>query len=131
MSSSEPEPDQPGIYRSEQMTLAQLFLQSEAAYQCVAELGELGLVQFRDIGGKGSRRKEQPDEDVPLNTGKACAGIFLRTQSYPAWMEQKREVERQLHEQEKNQNCSSMPTSDMIIGKHLCQILKMNTIIVI
>ncbi|KAK6055456.1 hypothetical protein COOONC_07042 [Cooperia oncophora] len=48
MSSSEPEPDQPGIYRSEQMTLAQLFLQSEAAYQCVAELGELGLVQFRD-----------------------------------------------------------------------------------
>ncbi|XGW15378.1 hypothetical protein V3C99_001118 [Haemonchus contortus] len=49
MSSSEPEPDQPGIYRSEQMTLAQLFLQSEAAYQCVAELGELGLVQFRDL----------------------------------------------------------------------------------
>ncbi|KAJ1350354.1 putative V-type proton ATPase [Parelaphostrongylus tenuis] len=45
----EPEPDQPGIYRSEQMTLAQLFLQSEAAYQCVAELGELGLVQFRDL----------------------------------------------------------------------------------
>ncbi|ETN78481.1 hypothetical protein NECAME_02918 [Necator americanus] len=31
------------------MTLAQLFLQSEAAYQCVAELGELGLVQFRDL----------------------------------------------------------------------------------
>ncbi|WKY01213.1 hypothetical protein Q1695_015316 [Nippostrongylus brasiliensis] len=47
--SGEPEPDQPGIYRSEQMTLAQLFLQSEAAYQCVAELGELGLVQFRDL----------------------------------------------------------------------------------
>ncbi|CAJ0597797.1 unnamed protein product [Cylicocyclus nassatus] len=46
---TEPEPDQPGIYRSEQMTLAQLFLQSEAAYQCVAELGELGLVQFRDL----------------------------------------------------------------------------------
>ncbi|KAE9420018.1 hypothetical protein Angca_005717, partial [Angiostrongylus cantonensis] len=43
------EPDQPGIYRSEQVTLAQLFLQSEAAYQCVAELGELGLVQFRDL----------------------------------------------------------------------------------
>lgn len=38
-----------GIYRSEQMCLAQLFLQSEAAYQCVAELGELGLVQFRDV----------------------------------------------------------------------------------
>lgn len=31
------------------MTLAQLFLQSEAAYCCVSELGELGKVQFRDL----------------------------------------------------------------------------------
>ncbi|XP_071491442.1 V-type proton ATPase 116 kDa subunit a 1-like [Diadema antillarum] len=37
------------LYRSEEMCLAQLFLQSEAAYACVAELGELGLVQFRDL----------------------------------------------------------------------------------
>merc|ERR1711971_992227 len=29
--------------------LCQLFLQSEAAYACVSELGELGLVQFRDL----------------------------------------------------------------------------------
>ena len=29
------------IFRSEEMTLAQLFLQSEAAYDCVRELGEL------------------------------------------------------------------------------------------
>ncbi|XP_071788014.1 V-type proton ATPase 116 kDa subunit a 1-like isoform X2 [Asterias amurensis] len=37
------------LFRSEQMCLAQVFLQSEAAYNCVAELGELGLVQFRDL----------------------------------------------------------------------------------
>ena len=37
------------LFRSEQMCLAQVFLQSEAAYNCVAELGELGLVQFRDV----------------------------------------------------------------------------------
>ncbi|XP_071860605.1 V-type ATPase subunit a family protein Vha100-1 isoform X4 [Bombus fervidus] len=37
------------LFRSEQMTLCQLFLQSEAAYACVSELGELGLVQFRDL----------------------------------------------------------------------------------
>ena len=37
------------LFRSEEMTLCQLFLQSEAAYTCVAELGELGLVQFRDV----------------------------------------------------------------------------------
>lgn len=37
------------LFRSEEMTLSQLFLQSEAAYACVSELGELGLVQFRDL----------------------------------------------------------------------------------
>ncbi|XP_010770533.1 V-type proton ATPase 116 kDa subunit a isoform 1 [Notothenia coriiceps] len=37
------------LFRSEDMTLAQLFLQSEAAYCCVSELGEIGMVQFRDL----------------------------------------------------------------------------------
>ncbi|XP_034660391.1 V-type proton ATPase 116 kDa subunit a isoform X7 [Drosophila subobscura] len=37
------------LFRSEEMALCQLFLQSEAAYACVSELGELGLVQFRDL----------------------------------------------------------------------------------
>ena len=35
------------FFRSEEMALCQLFLQSESAYACVSELGELGLVQFR------------------------------------------------------------------------------------
>ena len=37
------------LFRSQEMTNCQLFLQSEAAYACVAELGELGLAQFRDV----------------------------------------------------------------------------------
>lgn len=37
------------LFRSEEMTLCQLFLQSEAAYSVVAELGELGLMQFKDV----------------------------------------------------------------------------------
>ncbi|XP_048248409.1 V-type proton ATPase 116 kDa subunit a1-like isoform X5 [Haliotis rufescens] len=37
------------IFRSEEMSLCQLFLQSEAAYACVSELGELGLMQFKDL----------------------------------------------------------------------------------
>ncbi|KAF1765396.1 hypothetical protein GCK72_005348 [Caenorhabditis remanei] len=37
------------IYRSEHMKLCQIFFQSESAYQCVAELGELGLAQFIDL----------------------------------------------------------------------------------
>ncbi|UJR10911.1 hypothetical protein I4U23_015098 [Adineta vaga] len=37
------------IFRSEEMTLCQLFLQPDAAYSCISELGELGIVQFRDL----------------------------------------------------------------------------------
>lgn len=57
------------LFRSEEMTLAQLFLQSEAAYCCVSELGELGKVQFRDVStgrpslgapGNGGRRRHLP-----------------------------------------------------------------------
>ncbi|RXN32051.1 V-type proton ATPase 116 kDa subunit a-like protein [Labeo rohita] len=36
------------LFRSEEMCLAQLFLQSGSAYDCISELGELGLVEFRD-----------------------------------------------------------------------------------
>lgn len=31
------------------MRLCQVFLQTEAAYACVSELGELGQVQFKDV----------------------------------------------------------------------------------
>lgn len=37
------------LFRSEEMALCQLFLQREAAFTCVSELGELGIVQFRDL----------------------------------------------------------------------------------
>ncbi|KAL7727759.1 hypothetical protein ACLKA6_008091 [Drosophila palustris] len=37
------------IFRSEKMSLAQMFLQPEAAYETIAQLGEMGCVQFRDM----------------------------------------------------------------------------------
>lgn len=37
------------LFRSEEVCLAQLFLQSGSAYECISELGELGLVEFRDV----------------------------------------------------------------------------------
>ncbi|XP_054712945.1 RRP12-like protein [Uloborus diversus] len=36
------------LFRSQQMVLCQIFLQNESAYSSVSNLGELGLVQFRD-----------------------------------------------------------------------------------
>ncbi|KAM8716196.1 hypothetical protein ACLKA7_003129 [Drosophila subpalustris] len=37
------------MFRSEQMALCQLYIQPEAAYASIAELGESGCVQFRDL----------------------------------------------------------------------------------
>lgn len=37
------------MFRSEEMALCQMFIQPEAAYSSVSELGETGTVQFRDL----------------------------------------------------------------------------------
>lgn len=37
------------MFRSEEMALSQLFIQPEAAYFSISELGESGCVQFRDV----------------------------------------------------------------------------------
>ena len=37
------------LFRSEKMELIQMILNSEASYLCIAELGELGVLQFRDL----------------------------------------------------------------------------------
>uniref|UniRef100_A0A5K3ER88 V-type proton ATPase subunit a n=1 Tax=Mesocestoides corti TaxID=53468 RepID=A0A5K3ER88_MESCO len=36
------------IFRSEEMQLSQLILHTDSAYMCIAQLGELGVVQLRD-----------------------------------------------------------------------------------
>ncbi|KAJ3809264.1 V-type ATPase, V0 complex, 116kDa subunit family [Lentinula aff. lateritia] len=41
--------DYPSLLRSEQMSLVQLFVPTEVAHDTVAELGELGNVQFKDL----------------------------------------------------------------------------------
>uniref|UniRef100_A0AAQ5YB41 V-type proton ATPase subunit a n=1 Tax=Amphiprion ocellaris TaxID=80972 RepID=A0AAQ5YB41_AMPOC len=46
------------LLRGEEMCLAQLFLQSGSAYDCISELGELGLVEFRDVSPKISRNTD-------------------------------------------------------------------------
>ncbi|KAH9282027.1 V-type proton ATPase subunit [Echinococcus granulosus] len=40
------------MFRSEQMQLSQLFLHIDSAYMCIVELGELGVVQFRDTNAE-------------------------------------------------------------------------------
>uniref|UniRef100_A0A8C2B317 V-type proton ATPase subunit a n=1 Tax=Cyprinus carpio TaxID=7962 RepID=A0A8C2B317_CYPCA len=80
------------LFRSEEMTLAQLFLQSEAAYCCVSELGELGMVQFRDLNPDVNvfqrkfvnevRRCEEMDRKLSewINT---CTNTYTKTSDSP------------------------------------------------
>ena len=42
-------PESGVLFRSETMSRCQLILQSESAYNCISELGELGVVQFVDL----------------------------------------------------------------------------------
>ncbi|XP_063704995.1 V-type proton ATPase 116 kDa subunit a 1-like [Culicoides brevitarsis] len=42
------------IFRSEPMSLCQLYIQPEAAFLSLSELGELGVVQFRDLNSESS-----------------------------------------------------------------------------
>ncbi|XP_023989171.1 V-type proton ATPase 116 kDa subunit a 3 [Physeter macrocephalus] len=42
------------LFRSEEVVLVQLFLPTAAAYACVSQLGELGLVEFRDLNASVS-----------------------------------------------------------------------------
>jgi len=37
------------LYRSRHMTYCQILVPPEAAYTCVAALGEIGQVQFKDV----------------------------------------------------------------------------------
>lgn len=41
------------LFRGEPMCLAQLFLQSGSAYECLSEVGERGLAEFRDVSRGG------------------------------------------------------------------------------
>ncbi|XP_021120145.1 V-type proton ATPase 116 kDa subunit a isoform X2 [Heterocephalus glaber] len=42
------------MFRGEEVALVQLFLPTAAAYTCVSQLGELGLVEFRDLNASVS-----------------------------------------------------------------------------
>lgn len=63
------------LFRSETMCLAQLFLQSGTAYECLSALGEKGLVQFRDVSVARETRAALP---ACLSLGPSFSGHLSR-----------------------------------------------------
>lgn len=66
------------LFRSEEMTLAQLFLQSESAYCCVSELGEIGMVQFRDVSTRTKTMMQMSARDVYRKCNHFLRGLCFR-----------------------------------------------------
>lgn len=67
------------------MCLAQLFLQSGTAYECLSALGEKGLVQFRDVSVARETRAA-PAHPVPhpaFRSGLASAGSWAGARCCP------------------------------------------------
>jgi len=58
------------IFRSEVMSLVQMYLQPEAAYDTIAALGEVGVVQFRDVSVWRKKRNHSgiPNYFEPLSS---------------------------------------------------------------
>ncbi|KAL2805694.1 V-type proton ATPase 116 kDa subunit a3 isoform a [Daubentonia madagascariensis] len=52
------------MFRGEEVALVQLFLPTAAAYTCVSQLGELGLVEFRDLNASVSAFQRRFVADV-------------------------------------------------------------------
>uniref|UniRef100_A0A673X111 V-type proton ATPase subunit a n=1 Tax=Salmo trutta TaxID=8032 RepID=A0A673X111_SALTR len=66
------------VFRSEEMCLAQLFLQSGSAYDCISELGEMGLVEFRDVSSVNSFQRRFVSEIKRCEEMERILGYLLR-----------------------------------------------------
>lgn len=54
------------MFRSEEMFLCQLFIQPEAVYSTVAELGEIGAVEFKDVSQASFHEKNSQICNISL-----------------------------------------------------------------
>ncbi|KAL2092821.1 hypothetical protein ACEWY4_012619 [Coilia grayii] len=134
-----------GLFRSEEMCLAQLFLQSGSAYDCISELGELGLAEFRDLNPSvnsfqrkfvteikrceemerilGYLLREIKKSDIPLPEGQVNPVAPLPKQVMGI-MEQLQRLESELSEVTGNKEKLQRNLLELIEYTHMLQITK-------
>lgn len=66
-------------FRGEELCLAQLFLQAGSAYDCISELGEMGLVEFRDVSRPPSLNPLPDNEPLSSRSGSLHNDIMTIT----------------------------------------------------
>ncbi|XP_004595468.2 V-type proton ATPase 116 kDa subunit a 2 [Ochotona princeps] len=133
------------LFRSEPMCLAQLFLQSGTAYECLSALGERGLVQFRDLNQSVSsfqrkyvgevKRCEELERilvylvqeihraDIPVPEGESCPPAPPLKQVLEM-QEQLQKLEVELREVTKNKEKLRKNLLELIEYTHLLRVTK-------
>lgn len=77
------------MFRSEEVALVQLLLPTASAYNCVSQLGELGLVEFRDVSGVGqspggvTHMRKDPAIDYPWSAAGASQSFHPAQVPFP------------------------------------------------
>uniref|UniRef100_A0A665UQL1 V-type proton ATPase subunit a n=1 Tax=Echeneis naucrates TaxID=173247 RepID=A0A665UQL1_ECHNA len=99
------------VFRSEEMCLAQLFLQSGSEYDCISELGELGLVEFRDLNPSVSSfqrrfvseiKRCEEMERILGNRAEVWVKLTAKVMSFSDVQEQLQRLEMELSEVARN-----------------------------
>ena len=71
------------LWRSEEMQLVQLMIPAESAHDTIAALGDVGLLQFKDLNSDKSAFQRTYANQVPAGEAVLCKGIS-RVRSEPA-----------------------------------------------
>nr|DBA23159.1 TPA: hypothetical protein GDO54_014100 [Pyxicephalus adspersus] len=108
------------LFRSEPICLAQLFLQSGSAYDCVSELGEMGLAEFRDVRYLVQEIKKA---DIPVPEGNMLPAAPLPKHVLEI-QEQLQKLESELREVNKNKEKLQKNLLELTEYTHMLRVTK-------
>jgi hypothetical protein len=71
------------LFRSAQMSLLQLYIPTEVAHSAVAELGELGNIQFKDVSNGSHKWTTDHYRPITDTSMVPCNPFFLSLTAQP------------------------------------------------
>ena len=100
------------LFRSEEMQLVQLIVPAEAAHDTVSDLGEVGLMQFRDLNPDKSTFQRTYANQVGAGKGgqkkrESHLSLVQPTHSLPPWRREARSTASSAVERSRQASLSS------------------------